>query len=244
MHQEPDLSAQRPEEIRRQLEQTRADLTEKLEKLKQRVKEEVGHARSAVVDTVGTVRQSVADTVQAVKGSLHDTVDSVKHALDLGRQVERHPWSMLAGSVAAGYVLARLAPRRLPVTRAVIRSAAERLSPNSKNGRLLNFHGAGTVASPTPAPAVKPRVRDRSLFGELTERFAPEMQQLKGLAIGSAMALAGGIIKQSVAPPLGPQLAAVMDRLTTKLGGVSLSGRPQALGLAPHQELSLGEAER
>jgi ElaB/YqjD/DUF883 family membrane-anchored ribosome-binding protein len=225
MDQESALSAQRPEQIRRRVEQTRSELTAKLEALEQKVRDTVADARSAVVDTVETVRQSVDDTVQTVKGTLDDAVASAKRALDLGRHVERRPWTMLAGSVAAGYVLSRLAPRRPSVNRAITGSSEDRFPPHSKNGeRLLDSNGTGTVASPTPASVTKPRMRDRGLFGELTEKFAPEIQQLKGLAIGSAMALARDLIKQSVAPPLGQELASVMDRLTTKLGGAPLSG--------------------
>ena len=226
MDQESDLSAQRPEQIRCQVEETRSELTAKLEALEQKVRDTVTEANTGVVDTVETIRQSVNDTVQTVKGTLHDAVDSVKHALDLGRQVERRPWTMLAGSVAAGYVLSRLAPRRRSVNRAMSRSSEERFPPHSENGeRLLDSNGKGTVASPTRASAAKPRVPGPGLFGELTEKFGPEIQQLKALAIGSAMALARDMIKQSVAPPLGQELAGVMDRVTTKLGGVPLSGR-------------------
>jgi ElaB/YqjD/DUF883 family membrane-anchored ribosome-binding protein len=226
MDQESDLSAQRPEQIRCQIEETRSELTAKLEALEQKVRDTVAEAKTGVIDIVETIRQSVDDSVQTVKGTLHDAVDSVKHALDLGRQVERRPWTMLAGSVAAGYLLSRLAPRRQPVNEAMTRSSDERFSPHSQNGRRLpDFNGTGTVASPTPASAARPRVPDRGLFGELTEKFAPEIQQLKALAIGSAMALATDMIKQSVAPPLGQELAGVMDRVTSKLGGVPLSGR-------------------
>src|SRR4029077_13307737 len=119
-----------------------------------------------------------------------------------------------------------LAPRRRSVNRAMTRSSEERFPPHSENGRrLLDSNGKGTVASPTPASAEKPRVPDRGLLGELTDKFAPEIQQLKALAIGSAMALARDMIKQSVAPPLGQELAGVMDRVTTKLGGMPLSRR-------------------
>ena len=75
MDQESALSAQRPGQIRRRVEQTRSELTAKLEPLEQQVRDTVADARSAVVDTVETVRQSVDDTVQTVKGTLDDAVD-------------------------------------------------------------------------------------------------------------------------------------------------------------------------
>jgi ElaB/YqjD/DUF883 family membrane-anchored ribosome-binding protein len=225
MDQEPNLSAQRPEEIRDQIAGTRSDLTEKVEALEQRVRDTLTDATSAVQDTVETVKQSMDDTVQAVKATVHDTVDSVKHAFDLRGQVDRHPWAMLAGSLAAGFVLGRLLAPRHRVKWTVVRSLAEALPTQPEAGRRLpDFQPNGSVSPPTPPPVPESGTPERSLLGELTEKFAPEIQQLKRLAIGSLMALARDTITQSVAPPLGPELERVLDRLTTKLGGVPLSG--------------------
>jgi len=230
MDQEQDLSEQRPEEIRHHIDETRSDLTEKLEAVEQKVMDTVADARSGVVDTVEAVKQSVDDTVQAVKGAMHDTVDSVKHALDVGRQVRRHPWGMLAGSLAAGYMLGRLLFQRHPVGRAATRSSVAALPPQPEAGRpLQDVYPAGTMSPPTPPRVAEPRTRARSMFTELTEKFAPEIQRLKGLAIGALMAVARDRIKQSVAPRLAPELERVMDGVTTKLGGVPLSRPAPAL---------------
>jgi ElaB/YqjD/DUF883 family membrane-anchored ribosome-binding protein len=235
MDQEPDLSAQRPEEIRHHIDETRCDLTDKLEALEQKVMDTVADAKSAVVDTVETVTQSVDSTVQAVKDTVHATVDSVKDALDLGRQVQRHPWAMLAGSLTAGYVLGRLVSQRQPVSPAVTRNAVEALPPQLEAGRrLLDFHPAGIVSPLLPGPVAEPRAPERSLFREFTEKFAPEIQKLKGLVIGTLMAQARDAIKQSVAPPLSPELERVIDCVTTKLGGVPLSG--PVLNLYPRKD--------
>jgi ElaB/YqjD/DUF883 family membrane-anchored ribosome-binding protein len=211
MAQESDLSEQRPEEIRHHIDETRSDLTDKLEALEQKVKDTVLDARSAVVDTVETVKHSVEDTVQAVKGTVHDTVDSVKRALDLGRQVDQHAWTMLAGSVAAGFVLSRLLSQRQPGSRAPDRSFAEVFPPHPENGRRLrDLHHAGTDFTPPP-PVGEPRLANHSVFTELTEKFAPEIQKLKGLAIGALMGLARDVIKHSVTLPLASELERVNE---------------------------------
>lgn len=235
MDQEPDLSAQQPEAIRHHIDKTRGDLTDKLEALEQKVMDTVADAKSAVSDTVETVTQSVDSTVQAVKDTVHATVDSVKDALDLGRQVDRHPWVMLGGSLATGYVLGRLLSPRPPVSRPIIQSSVEAFPPRPEAARQSpGFHSAGTAFQPTPPLVPEPRVPEPSLFSELTEKFAPELQKLKGLAIGTLMALARDLIKQSVAPPLAPELERVMDHVTTKLGGVPLSG--PVLNLSPGKD--------
>jgi hypothetical protein len=61
-------------------------------------------------------------------------------------------------------------------------------------------------------------------MGDLTETFAPEIHKLKSLAIGTLMAVARDMIKQTVAPPLAVELERVIENVTTKLGGVALSG--------------------
>jgi hypothetical protein len=56
--------------------------------------------------------------------------------------------------------------------------------------------------------------------------FAPEIQELKGLAIGTIMGLVRDALKRSVTPPLSSELERVVDRVTTKLGGVPLPEVP------------------
>jgi ElaB/YqjD/DUF883 family membrane-anchored ribosome-binding protein len=232
MDQEPGISVQRPEEIRQHIDKTRCDLTDKLEALEQKVNDTFADAKRAVVETVETVKQSVNSTVQTAKDTVHDTVDSVKEALDLPRQVQRHPWAMLAGSVAAGYVLGRYVSQQGSVNGSVTRSSVEASPPQLEaRRRLLDFHSARTGSPPLPPPVAEPRVPEPSLFRSFTEQFAPEIQQLQGLAIGTLMALARDTIKRSVAPPLGVELERVIDRVTTKLGGVPLSGPgPERVG--------------
>lgn len=215
MDQEPDLSDQRPEEIQDQIKETRSDMTEKLEALEQKVMDTVADAKTAVADTVETVKESVDSTVRAVKGTVHETVASVKRALDVGRRVERHPWAMLGGSLTAGYVLGRLVAPPHQASRPIIPSSGEHFSARPEAApRLLDSFSYGSGPTP-PAPAGAAP----SLFHELTEKFAPEIQQLKGLAIGALMGLARDMIKESVAPSLAAELERMIDRVTSELGG-------------------------
>ncbi len=86
-----------PEVTRADMDETRAALSEKLETLEHQV-----------VDTVQGASNAVADTVESVKDAVHDTVVNVKDALNLHLQVKRHPWGVLAGSIALGYLLGYL----------------------------------------------------------------------------------------------------------------------------------------
>src|SRR5947209_5600271 len=93
-----------PEEvIKHQMLETRASLAEKLETLEQQVVGTVQSATTAVTDTVESVKDAVQETVEMARASVHHTVEAVKDTFDLSLQVRRHPWFMMAGSVALGY---------------------------------------------------------------------------------------------------------------------------------------------
>jgi len=122
------------EVIHKQMEETRADLTNKLSALEQQVSGTVQAATTAVEttkdavtgtveavtdtvetvkesveNTVGTVKETIQDTVSAVKESVKETVQSVTETFNLRLQAERHPWAVFGGSVVvgalAGYLL-------------------------------------------------------------------------------------------------------------------------------------------
>jgi ElaB/YqjD/DUF883 family membrane-anchored ribosome-binding protein len=202
MDQQSDFRPQRPDEIRQHIDDTRDNLTEKLEALEQKVKNTLADARGAVTDTATGVMQSLDCRLQAFKVSVHDGVASVKHALDPGRQVRRHPWTMLAGSMTAGYVMGRLLSEPHPVRRKMIASSAEPLPPAPK-GRIL---------------AAEPGVPEASLLSELKATLAPEVRQLEALALGALLGMARDAIKRSIGPSLSLDLAGVIDRVTSKLG--------------------------
>ena len=80
--------------------QTRTAIGEKLERLERRIEETVGGAKSAAEELIDRVRDS-AD----------DFLDRTRETFDPTHQVARHPWLMLGGAVAAGYVLGLLEAR-------------------------------------------------------------------------------------------------------------------------------------
>jgi ElaB/YqjD/DUF883 family membrane-anchored ribosome-binding protein len=92
-----------PDVIRSQMDQTRADLTDKLETLEQRVSEGM---------------ESTGAVVNSTMTSVSSAVQSVSETLDFPLQVRRHPWIALTGAVALGFLAARLTdrPRQTPVS--------------------------------------------------------------------------------------------------------------------------------
>src|SRR5260370_30074403 len=82
-----------PEAIRAQMELTRAALAGKL-----------GTLEEQVLDTVHNVTSAVTESAKTVKDAVDDTMNNVKDTLNLPLQMRRHPWVVVGGAVALGYL--------------------------------------------------------------------------------------------------------------------------------------------
>ena len=111
--------------ILEQMENTRTSLTERLETLEKRVvtpvqqvtsqvAENVGAVKETVQETVADVKEKVQGTFKTVKDSVQKSVNAAQTILDVRGHVDRHPWPMLGGAIALGYVVGGLVgkPRR------------------------------------------------------------------------------------------------------------------------------------
>jgi ElaB/YqjD/DUF883 family membrane-anchored ribosome-binding protein len=227
MDKEPDLSNESPDEIRQRIEETRSDLTEKLETLEHEVKDTVRGATNAVVDTVQTVRNTVEGTVEAVKQKVEGTVDAVKQTLDLRRQVEHHPWAMVGGSIALGYLAGSVLPRPLRLTRTAIGGGDLSSSGYPEPGMAApaveryreedRFLGEGR-----DQPPIEPS--ESSIWTNLAQQFAPEIAQVKQLAIGAALGLLAEQVKKALPDNLSAQIGTILDSVTSKLAGEPVPG--------------------
>jgi ElaB/YqjD/DUF883 family membrane-anchored ribosome-binding protein len=218
--------------IEQQMQETRHALAEKLETLENQVIGTVAEANSAVVETVDSVKEAVHETVETVKGSVQDTVDSVRDALNVSRQMDRHPWLFLGGAAALGYLggclmhraeaRARTTTERRGVGQAFADTGATMRPPGGNGVGDYRLHER-VEESPAPAPRPRPE-EDSGWLGSLTREFASEIGQLKGLAIGVGLGLVRDMIVQSSPPPLAPKLGELIDRVTAKLGGERIQG--------------------
>jgi ElaB/YqjD/DUF883 family membrane-anchored ribosome-binding protein len=229
MDKEPDLSDQRPDEIRHRIEETRSSLTERLEMLEHQVKQTVDGATDAVKDTVQTVRNTVEGTVEAVKQKVEQAVESVTQTLDVRRQVQQHPWAMVGGSIALGYLAGSVLPRHLqPVgwSPAGYPPGEDEYSPQRAESIATEdrVRGAGEAIREEITEGTGGASRRASFWGELVRQFAPEIDQVKKLAIGTTVGLIRDMIKEAVPENLSPQVAGIVDSVTSKLGGEPVSG--------------------
>jgi ElaB/YqjD/DUF883 family membrane-anchored ribosome-binding protein len=211
------------EVIKQQMEEKRTDLTEKLEKLEQQVVDTVQSTTNAVTDTVESVKEVVQETVDTVKGSVEETVESVKQTFDLRRQVENHPWLMLGGSVAAGFVAGRLLEGLMPAPRESYYDEA--LPPPSSGNVPINGggrsyrYGEEAAARREFAPPSTSEPPQKSWLTVLTQQFAPEIDKLKGMAIGAALGVVRDMVKNALPEELGGKVSEMIDDVTQKMGG-------------------------
>lgn len=208
------------EAIRQQMDQTRASLTEKLETLEHQIVETVQGATSAMTDTVETVREAVHDTVAEVKSTVNDTVDSVKSTFDLPHHVDRHPWLMVGGAIAVGFLASRILDRLLePRTPAVAPlvpppppAPAYDQPLSSRTSYAGNGHGNGHVREQSASEPTHEK-------SGLTAMFGDEIDQLKKMALGATMGLVRDFVTEQVPSPVRVDVGKILDNVTIKLGG-------------------------
>jgi ElaB/YqjD/DUF883 family membrane-anchored ribosome-binding protein len=199
-----------PTIIREEMRLRRAAISEKLEALEHKIVNTVQDTRQTVTDTVRDAKEAVAETVQTVKDAVHSSVDAVKQTLDIKRQVERHPWTMVGGSVAVGYIAGCLLERAVP----------RRIAPSpvafSPSNACVRPPAAGLPATqPTQESAVR---QDPSWTDELAQKFAPEIKKLKGLAVGVLFGIVRDAVTKSVSPAMSPQIGQLIDSIAAKTG--------------------------
>jgi ElaB/YqjD/DUF883 family membrane-anchored ribosome-binding protein len=207
-----------PELIRDQMQDTRTALTEKLDTLGQKVAETVESITTPVTETVQTVKEAVSNTVETVKDTVSESVDSVKETFNLAHQVEKHPWPMMLGSLAAGFVLGRLLPSPERVFRSV-GAEIDRLA-GTRASSARDYPRTMRPAEPRPEP---PSEKKGGLFDHLTSVFEEELDKLKGLGVSVGVGLLRDLMSQSVQGEIGGRLREWMDDLTEKLGAKPLS---------------------
>jgi len=227
--------------IRQQMEDTRTSLTDKLETLENKVADTVQEATSAVSETVTSVKESIQDTVATVTGSvqdtvttvkdtLHDGVESVKNMFDVPHLVEQHPWPAVAGSIALGFCLERtFGKATTPMTEKMSEASAPMPNqPGQAGSGATGYQGAlqsrqgrshSTNGGHTPREKHEKHAPKKS---SLLSALGPEIEQLKGLALGALFGLARELIVKAVPPEMGERLKEIVDNVTTKLGGKPL----------------------
>jgi len=196
--------------IRRQMEETRSSLTEKVEKLEQKL-----------VDTVTETTEAVTETVSNVKETMEESVQTVKDWLDIRGHVEEHPWAMMGGSMAAGFVVGAMLPSTRTATEVAAgmasASASAPMPAPAPSGRKLHHNGGTQPSSRRP--------QAQSVVAPVTSwlsQFEPELNRLKHLALGAALGTIREMISSGLPQEMAHQVRDVIDDVTKKIGGEPL----------------------
>lgn len=206
--------------IRHQMEETRASLTDKLEILEHQVADTV----TGAAETVENVKNAVQETVQNVKDTVRGTVDTVTETLDVRKQVEKHPWAMMAGATAVGFVGGCL------TSRMELGSASTSSwfgSPRSQESLERGEWGGESASRRTAEESIS---KDGDSFQAKTKPAAsespwtPAIEKLKGLAIGTTFGVLRDVLTRSLPSAIQGQVSDVINDLTTSLGGKTISG--------------------
>jgi hypothetical protein len=204
MAEETYPNTERPEVIRQQMEETRTSLAEKLETLEQKVSSTVLETASAVTETVENVKETVESSVEAVK-----------ETLNLRLQTERHPWEMIGGAFAIGFLggwITTRGPHPIPPPPAL-----------GHVGPQANLY----------QPAASSYATQPSSW---LSKLSPEIEKLKGLAIGTVAGLVRDALAEAVPESMRPQVTEMLDDLASRFGGKPL---PSPVLGTDHEERSL-----
>lgn len=213
MDQEPDV-------IRQEIEQTRSSLSEKIETLENQVLSTVQNAKQTVEGTIENVKDTVEETIENVKSSVSETVESVKETFSLERQVERHPWAMVGGSFAVGFLVGNLVESRRGPASWHAREMTGLMSESSRYPATYQETGRPYPTESRPTPPA--RAAGAGWFDRLLTQFQPEINRAKEVAIGALVGLARDYAKSQLPQPLATKVDEIMNDITTKVGGEPL----------------------
>jgi hypothetical protein len=110
---------QREDDLRQEIEDTRAAMTEKIELIEERVQETIAGAKSTVEsamqgfkqvqETVEKAKSTADSVIESVKGTVDETIERAKSTSELIAQVNQNPWIMFGSALLVGYILGSLA---------------------------------------------------------------------------------------------------------------------------------------
>ncbi|MCE9525084.1 MAG: DUF883 C-terminal domain-containing protein, partial [Planctomycetales bacterium] len=169
----------------------------------------------------------IQNTVQSVRESVRETAETVSETLDVCKQVEKHPWAMMAGATAVGFGVGVLVSR-VDVPEAASAMASSITSrANSSSGTNGNN---GSWSGPPPSVFQQEKRRESNGSRPRQESdeespWMPAVNKLKGLAIGAMFGVLRDVLAKSMPESLSGQVGEVIDNFTTTLGGKPIVGR-------------------
>jgi ElaB/YqjD/DUF883 family membrane-anchored ribosome-binding protein len=179
------------EEIRQQIARTRSSLVQRIDSLEKQVK--------ATIDS----------GAESFKEKVEQVAQSVKETFDLQHQLEQHPWAMLGGSLVVGYLAGRvLRERGISSTTGRAATADGHVASNLEPPpAAMELPATDRPSSETCSHRTESKNSAPTFLEELTQQLAPELNELKALAIRVTAEFLREVIEQtleSARSPRGP----------------------------------------
>ncbi|HET6572228.1 MAG TPA: DUF883 C-terminal domain-containing protein [Fimbriiglobus sp.] len=187
-----------PEVIEREMEATRTSLTDKVAALEQQVMGTIQNASDTVSNIVDTVKHVVPETLTSVKDTLTESVEEVsarvRSAFDLSSHVREHPWAMVGGATALGFMTGLL----------VFRGRSEPSFTRLAAAASPPPHAAPASTAP-PLGATPAAPRRPSWLDDLMDRVGRELLAVGETAIASAAASLKQTVQEGLPKLIGPE---------------------------------------
>jgi uncharacterized membrane protein len=115
--------------LEKDIEDTRAMMTEKIDKIEDRVNETMEGTKSTISnvmekiagaeETIDTAKATIDNFLETIKQTVEETIERVKYTATVIEQVDQNPWIMFSSAVLTGYVLGGLNEENLASRRQV-----------------------------------------------------------------------------------------------------------------------------
>lgn len=113
---------QREVELEKDIEDTRAVMSEKIDMIEGRVHETMDGAKTSidnvmnkvkgVQETIDDAKSTIDNLLETIKHTMEETIERVKYTATVIEQVDQNPWIMFGSAVLTGYVLSGLSGDR------------------------------------------------------------------------------------------------------------------------------------
>lgn len=177
------------------------------------IRQQMGQTRAALTEKMEALENQVLGAVRDTTGAVTDTVRTVEATVRDTAQDVRATVREATSSLHDALDVSRHVQEH---PWAMLGGA---VFAGYVGGRLLDGLEQGRLPSP-PAS----RRSTSSFLTALLDSFAPELDALKRLAIGTALGLMRDKIGESVPPQMKENFTGMMDRVTQKLGGEPTPG--------------------
>jgi ElaB/YqjD/DUF883 family membrane-anchored ribosome-binding protein len=126
--------------------------------------------------------EAIKDTLESATAGIKDAAQSVSQAVDLHRQVQEHPWLVVGGSIALGFLAAQL----LEGTEQAVSASPQMRSPPAQPSSQEAGDGEARGAPSAESTSRESAGLGKSLGG-LTTWLGEQLNEAKGFATTAIM---------------------------------------------------------